>query len=292
MVDPSLLHAFVAVARSGAVGRAAAQLGRTQPAVSSRVASLERTWGTRLFRRRPRGMELTDEGARLLPQAQAVLAALAALDREAGVAAAADRAIRVGAGDALGRDRLPRALRRLLRERPGLEVHVREGPGPRLLADLRRGEVDLVLVLLPGGGLAPEGIESVELTRSEVDLLAPAGALAAGRRAVDLGAIVERPFVALQAGSAFRAHVERAFVSAGRSFRPTVEVGNLSLVRRFVAAGLGLAPVPALAFAREARLRGIDRRRLGGIPPLSYVAAWRAETPPSPLARRLVELLR
>ena len=60
------LTAFVTVARARTVGRAARWLGRTQPSISARLASLERTWNTRLFRRVARGMELTPEGARLL----------------------------------------------------------------------------------------------------------------------------------------------------------------------------------------------------------------------------------
>ena len=64
------LRAFVAVARLGAVGRAAEALGRTQPSISARVADLEGTWRTRLFHRAPRGMVLTPEGSRLLPLAE------------------------------------------------------------------------------------------------------------------------------------------------------------------------------------------------------------------------------
>ena len=49
--DTATLRAFVAEARLGTVGRAAQALGRTQPSVSARLASLERAWQVRLFRR-------------------------------------------------------------------------------------------------------------------------------------------------------------------------------------------------------------------------------------------------
>ena len=97
------LLAFVAVARLGTVGRAATALGRTQPSISARLAGLERSWSTRLFRRGARGMLLTPEGARLLPRAESALRDLEQLDRVAGVAVAEDHELRVGAGDALGR---------------------------------------------------------------------------------------------------------------------------------------------------------------------------------------------
>jgi hypothetical protein len=58
MSDLPGLQAFVAVARLGHVGRAAASLGLSQPSVSARLARLEAAWGTRLFRRHAR-MALT-----------------------------------------------------------------------------------------------------------------------------------------------------------------------------------------------------------------------------------------
>ena len=56
-----------------------------------------------------------------------------------------------------------------------------------------------------------------------------------------LRSLSRQRLVALQPGSGFRRHLETAFAGAGLAFRPAVEVGNLSLVRRFVAAGLGVA---------------------------------------------------
>jgi DNA-binding transcriptional LysR family regulator len=72
------------------------------------------------------------------------------------------------------------------------------------------------------------------------------------------------------------------------AFRPAVEVGNLSLVRRFVAAGLGVAPVPAIAFSDSVRLTGCEARRLGGVPEVTYLRAVRQTAPiPQPVLRLL-----
>src|SRR5512134_4038455 len=116
--DLPALRAFVAVARLGGVGRAAEALGRTQPSVSARLSNLEAAWGVRLFVRKARGMVLTPEGARLLPMAEAAIGAVEALDAAAGLPVGGSAALRVGAGDALGREVLPRALATLLRETP------------------------------------------------------------------------------------------------------------------------------------------------------------------------------
>jgi len=289
--DVAGLRAFLAVARLGSVSRAAVALDRTQPSISARLAALEDVWNTRLFRRGARGMTLTPEGARLLPGAESALREFSTLDRIAGVPATPADDLRVGAGDALGRERLPRALSKLLSEHPTLEVHIREGPGSRLLESLRDGEIDLALLVRPRDGEVGEGIERAPLFASDIDLLSPPGRRPPGRRPVALGALAGRRLVTLQPGSAFRRHLEAAFRSAGVPFAPAVEVGNLSLVLRFVAAGLGVAPFPAVALGPGDLGGGIERRRLGGVPPVIYERAVRSGAPHGPATARLLKLL-
>jgi DNA-binding transcriptional LysR family regulator len=67
------LRIFVAVAERGHVTRAAAVLGRTQSAVSAAIAALETRYGTKLFDRIGRGIELTETGRLFLREARAVL---------------------------------------------------------------------------------------------------------------------------------------------------------------------------------------------------------------------------
>ncbi|HXV75151.1 MAG TPA: LysR family transcriptional regulator [Candidatus Polarisedimenticolaceae bacterium] len=289
--DVDQLLAFVAVARTGSVGRAAEELSRTQPTISARLGGLEKLWGTRLFRRRARGMSLTPEGARLLPRAESILRELRELDRLAGVPLATADQLRVGAGDALARERLPRALAALLAERPAIEIQLREGTGPGLLDALRNGEIDLALVVGATGQSAGDGIDSLPLIRSDVVLLAPAASRRVPtRRRPTLEALARSRLVSLQRGSGFRAHLERAFDDAGLSYRPAVEVGNLSLVRRFVAAGLGVALVPSVAFGEAGSRQGVALEPTRDIPPLTYQHAVRRGVPLS-AAARLLELL-
>jgi len=289
MADLPALESFVAVARAGSVMRAADRLARTQPSISTRLAALELAWGTKLFRRHARGMALTPEGARLLPLAEAALQGLAELDRAAGLPVGGVDELRIGSGDALGREVVPRAVARLLRERSTLSIRVLEGPAPKLLEALRAGEIDLALAVgIPSGETA--GVAYEPLLASPVVLLVPADE--GGARKVAIESLRDRRLVALQRGSGFRRHLEEAFGAAGVPFRPAVEVGNLSLVRRFVAAGLGVAPVPSVAFARDGGARSTSHRGLRGVPPVPYALARRAGVPLTAAASRFVDLLR
>jgi DNA-binding transcriptional LysR family regulator len=289
--DAAALETFVAIARSGSLMRAADRLHRTQPSLSARLAALEDAWATKLFRRHARGMTLTPEGARLLPLAEAALSGLEAVARAAGEPLGGRNELRIGSGDALGREIVPRALARLLRGNPSLSVRLVEGTGSRLIEALRGGEIDLALVVRQDAGVPGPGIAIEPLLVSPVDVLFPAGERLPAA-AIHLTRLRGRRIVTLQPGSGFRRHVEEAFLRAGLPFRPSVEVGNLSLVRRFVAAGLGVAPVPAIAFGPGGSDRAIARRRLRGVPELSYALARRAGVPLAAVASRFLEGLR
>lgn len=78
-----LLRAFATVAESGTLTRAAAELHLSQSALSGQIRALEDTLGVTLFRRRARGMDLTDAGTDLLPLAKKALDAATALRRKA-----------------------------------------------------------------------------------------------------------------------------------------------------------------------------------------------------------------
>src|SRR5215510_4714757 len=63
------LRAFLAIAQTGSLGRAADVLHLTQPALSRVVKQMESQLRVQLFERRPSGMELTSFGQALLPYA-------------------------------------------------------------------------------------------------------------------------------------------------------------------------------------------------------------------------------
>jgi DNA-binding transcriptional LysR family regulator len=92
------LRALCAIADAGSVGRAAALLGYSQPALSTQLRRIEGFFGEALFERGNSGVELTPHGWEVLAQARDVLARVDAIGkRPAPGAAGAGRSLRLAA---------------------------------------------------------------------------------------------------------------------------------------------------------------------------------------------------
>ncbi|MET8454513.1 LysR family transcriptional regulator [Streptomyces sp. NPDC005209] len=92
------LRVLCAIADAGTVGRAAADLGYSQPAISTQLRRIERHFGEPLFERGATGVRLTPYGAEVVAQARDVLARADAIGRRpAAGAAATRRTLRVAA---------------------------------------------------------------------------------------------------------------------------------------------------------------------------------------------------
>ena len=95
MISNRVRH-FIAVAKAGGFGRAAADLGTAQAPLSQSVQRLERELGVTLFERHAKGVTLTDAGRAYLPDAQVAVAASERARVLAQAEANADRPVRLG----------------------------------------------------------------------------------------------------------------------------------------------------------------------------------------------------
>jgi DNA-binding transcriptional LysR family regulator len=123
--DWTLTRSFLAVAETGSLSAAARRLGLTQPTLGRHVADLEASLGLSLFTRQPRGLALTETGAALLPEAQAMAAAAARMALiAAGREAAVTGTVRLTASRVVSHHILPGILADLRQAAPGIEIEL------------------------------------------------------------------------------------------------------------------------------------------------------------------------
>lgn len=136
------------------LGRVAAALNVSQPAISLSLAELERGLDIKLFERTPRGVVPNSYGECLIRHARVVLGALAeARDELHALQTGATGKVSVGALPAVTPGLIPHALLLLKRSTPQTRVVVQEGPMEILLPELRRGTLDMVVGrLVPSEG--------------------------------------------------------------------------------------------------------------------------------------------
>ena len=116
---------FALLVKQGSLAAAAQQLGVTPPAVSKRLAAIERRLGVQLLQRTTRRIGLTPEGETYLVDGARVLEELEALERTvAGSRAAPKGLLRVSASFGFGRKHVAPALSRFARQFPDVEVQL------------------------------------------------------------------------------------------------------------------------------------------------------------------------
>lgn len=284
------LRAFVVLADEHHFGRAAARLHIAQPALSQQIKQLERELGCALFDRTTRRVELTEAGRLLLARADPILAEVArAGDDVALLAAGRLGRVSVGFIGTATYDVLPRVARHVRAELPGLVLDLRgELLAPGLADAVRAGTFDLA-VLRPTDHMDELVVE--QLRREPLVAVLPTSHPLAEADEIELADLASEPFVMHPSGhrSSMHQRVLDACRDAGFSPVDIVEVGETATLVVFVAAGLGVALVPAAVQAL--RLDGVAYRPLAG-PDLMVELSLARRSDASPAALRVADMIR
>jgi DNA-binding transcriptional LysR family regulator len=291
-VEVRQLRYFVTVARTRHFGRAAEQLHIAQSPLSQAIRQLESHLGTPLFERTTRRVDLTAAGEALLPEAVRILESVGAAREQVSRVAAGDLGrLRIGATALATYRHVPELVRRLGAELPNLTLRFRsEMLTPALEAALVEHRIDLAVLRPPVGD---GSLATRLLARERLVLAVPSGWGDDGggtEGPVALADLADEDFVVYSApGSVVGAAADRACRGAGFVPRRTHEADQTSIVLALVAAGLGVALLPASVLA--VTVDGVRYRELAGCDVTADVAlAWRREDPSPALEKALAVL--
>src|SRR5712692_8394251 len=290
------LRYFVAVAEEGHVTRAAARLGIQQPPLSQQIRVLEAELQVQLFRRKPRGVELTQAGEALFAEAQAILRqiehAVTATRR-----AARGEVGRIGLGftsSASFHPFVPRVIREYREAHPLVALSLDESGTGELVEALLAERLDAAFVRSPIG--AAPGIATHSVLEETMVAVLPAGhKLAAGSaaRPLALPALATETFILYRRplGPGLYDAIIASCQRAGYSPKIGQEAPRMLATLSLVAAGLGVTLVPHSM--RRLRVHGVAYRSLdresGPVAPLN-LAYRRGES--SAAAQRFIALVR
>src|SRR5688572_33377875 len=145
------LRYFIAVAEEKHMTRAAERLGIQQPPLSMQIRGLEQELEVQLFRRQPRGMELTEAGAAFLERARAILddvdRAVATTRR---TARGEEGRVVVGfTSSAPFHPFVPRVLRAFREAAPLVSLVLEESGSSELVQGLHNEEIDAAFIRSP-----------------------------------------------------------------------------------------------------------------------------------------------
>ncbi|MCU1475907.1 MAG: LysR family transcriptional regulator [Subtercola sp.] len=240
------LEYFLAVADELNFTRAAQSLFAVQSTVSAGIRALETELGTTLFERSTRTVALTVAGEALVPEARSVIEAV---DRVRSIAVAARSGLRgrlrVGVFSNSDLIDFPGLMAAFSRDYPLVELLLVASPNGStgLADDVRSGRIDVALMGLPDTEL--RGLTKLELLATYFHAVVPDAHPLARERSVSLERLSSERFVDTPRGFGNRVVIDREFEARSLTRHVATEVGDLSAVSSFVAAGLGVALVPA-----------------------------------------------
>jgi len=251
MLQPVQLRTLQEVLLTGSLAAAGARLGFTASAVSQQISALERQTGLVLFERGPRSVRPTAAAHALAARVSAVLGQLDLLEREFQVVAAGQSGVvRLGSFPTASAGLLPQALARLEQSHPGVSFLLDEAEPDDLVPRLRAGSLDLVLVyeyeVVPQAW--PTDVDRTVLLREALVVLLPKTHRLVGTGMVALADLHDETWASTREDSAGTRSLERLCAAAAFEPRVAYRSNDYAVLRGLVAARLGVALVPGLAY--------------------------------------------
>jgi DNA-binding transcriptional LysR family regulator len=277
------IECFIAVAEELSFTRAAARLHLAQPPLSRHIRVLEEKVGAELFLREPRKVSLTPAGTIFYEETRNIPHRLERAGEVAKRTSLGETArLRLGFVSAVMNDELIDSFRRFRESHRGVQVMLHDLPPREQLDAIAAGRLEGGFVGLQPREM-PAGIRFIPWHQESLKCFVPRGHAFEGKRSLNLKSLADESFIAVSGESApaFAEHVRGLCRAAG--FRPRIilESPRAQAVALMVAAGSGVAILPAA-------LAGLFRDSvvaipLMGKPSITHVFACRDQKPASAL---------
>jgi DNA-binding transcriptional LysR family regulator len=288
MLDFKSIETFLWVVKLGSFRSAAQRLNTTQPAVSQRIAQLEREMGVRLLNRDHRVASPTPSGRQMLVYAEKLIGLRAEMMTEICESSAVRGVLRLGVAETIVHTWFPQLVKSVNEAYPNLSLEIEVDITTNLTARLLAQEIELGLVV---GPLSAAGVQSLVLRDYDIGFLA-SPALGLGKAALTRRDLARYPMITFPRKTRPYEAVRGVF---DRPDLPPIRLhasASLATVIHMAVEGLGIAVIPAAIVADEladGRLQLLETDVK--LPPLTFSASW-LSSPDTVAIERVAQLAR
>ena len=253
-MDFDQLETFLEVARHASFSRAAEKRFRTQPAISSQIRSLEEEVGGKLFDRSGGKVSLTAAVkafqkyvAETLEARKAMLVSIAEMER------VPRGEIIVGANEGTCLHILPEVFADFKKQYPDVSVNIKRSDYAGILESVIDNSVDFGVVSLP---VADNRLTVVLIHRDELVIIAPPSHPLGKMKSATMAEVAKFPLVVPKVGHT-RDALEELFRERRLKPNYTMELDSSELLKRFVAAGVGVGFIARSNVEEDVRARAL-----------------------------------
>jgi DNA-binding transcriptional LysR family regulator len=271
MVDFKSLETFLWVVTLGSFRAAGEKLNTTQPAISQRIAQLEREVGVKLLNRDHRVASPTPSGRQLMVYAEKLIGLRSEMMAEVSDRSAMRGVLRLGVAETIVHTWLSRLIKSVNIAYPNLSLEIEVDITPNLSARLLAQEIELAFML---GPLAASSVRNRVLCDYPVGFLA-SPALGLGTGPLTVHDLAKFPIITFPRKTQPYEIVRSLF---NRPDLPPIRLhasASLATVIHMAIEGLGIAVIPTAIVENELadgrlQLLSTDLK----IPPLTFSASW------------------
>ena len=283
MVDFKAIETFQWVVTLGSFRGAAQRLNTTQPAISQRIAQLEREMGVKLLNRDQRVASPTPSGRQMMVYAEKLIGLRSEMMAEVGDRSAMRGVMRLGVAETIVHTWLSRLIKSVNTAYPNLSLEIEVDITPNLSARLLAQEIELAFVV---GPLSASGMRNRVLCDYPIGFLA-SPALGLGNGALTVHDLAKFPIITFPRKTQPYEIVRSLF---NRPDLPPIRLhasASLATVIHMAIEGLGIAVIPTAIVENELadgrlQLLSTDLK----LSPLTFSASWLAS--PDTVAVELV----
>ncbi len=271
MLDFRSIETFLWVVKLGSFRGAAQRLNTTQPAISQRIAQLERELGVKLLNRDHRVASPTPSGRQMMVYAEKLIGLRSEMMAEIGDRSAMRGVLRLGVAETIVHTWLTRLVKSVNEVYPNLSLEIEVDITPNLSARLLAQEIELAFVV---GPLSASGVQSRVLCDYPIGFLA-SPALGLGNGPVARHELARFPIITFPRKTVPYESVRAVFE---RPDLPPIRLhasASLATVIHMAIEGLGIAVIPSAIVENEladGRLQLLDTDI--DMAPLTFNANW------------------